>query len=94
MDFGCTLIFMPPNSSSNSREPNEREHLLEQESGLVIPIIGHLALTGVGDRHGTFLCYSEEWAGSVGDLSPHRNVKSVAVWKQQSVRRRHGARSR
>ena len=55
MDFGCTLVFMPPNSNSNSREPNEHEHLLEQESGLTIPIIGRPALSGVGDRDGTFL---------------------------------------
>ena len=35
MDFGCSLIFMPPNSNSNSRA-HEREHLLEQEDGLAI----------------------------------------------------------
>ena len=50
MDFGCTLVFMPPNSNSNSREPNEHEHLLEQEGGLAIPIIGH-ALSAVSARY-------------------------------------------
>ena len=55
MDFGCTLVFMPPNSNSNSREPNEHEHLLEQEGGLAIPTIGNRARSGVGDRHAIFL---------------------------------------
>ena len=45
---------MPPYSNSESREPNEREHLLEEEDGLAIPITA--LASGVDERLGTFSC--------------------------------------